>query len=338
MNIFELKSHIINNPEYIEEILEKVGFYNIDNRGKEYRCAREPGRNPTSVKINKSTLGSTCYSTNVKGDIITLVQSKLNTSFPDAVRKVSNIVNFKFDNKIETAKLPFGGYYKKISKLRSEEDVELETYSDDVLLQYESLPNLLFYEDGILPQVQTKFNIGYDSFTGRITVPWTTSDGRVCGVMGRLNKKEIEEDEVKWFPVISFPKSKTIYGYVTNYSAIQEKKIVMLGESEKHTMALASKGLNVGLSLGGSFLSENQSNLVKSLFPEKIIIMLDEGLTEEHSIELAKQLKSDRFYKNEVGYVFDRNNIWLPKDSKMAPADLHKDDLNKLLKNCTHWV
>jgi DNA primase len=338
MDVYGLKQHIINNPESIELILEKTGFYFVTERGDEFRCAREEGRNPTSVKVNKNTLAATCFSTNLKGDIILLVQSKLNISFPKTIKTIADIINFKETTPVEKPIMPFGGYYKKISRLRSDDDIDLETYSDDILLRFESTPNLLFYEDGILPTVQEQFHIGYDSVSCRITVPWLSFDGYICGIMGRLNKKLIRDDESKWFPIIPFPKSKTLYGFVENYSSMQEKSIVMIGESEKHTLQLASKGINVGVSLGGSSMSEVQTNHIKSLFPDKIIVMMDEGLEREHSHEIAAKLKSDKYYKNNVGYIFDKENMYLPKDSKMAPADLDRDTLNKLIKNCTIWL
>lgn len=340
MDVYSLKNYIIDNPDYIELILEETGFHYIDgNKVKgEYRCAREAGRNPTSVKVNKNTLSATCFSTNLKGDLITLVQSKIYTSFPNTIKKIAEIIDFKDTEKQEEYSLPFGGFFKKIAKLRDEESFDLETYSDDILKQYENIPNLLFYEDGILPDIQMQFNIGYDSVSRRITVPWYSTDGKICGIMGRLNKKEINEEEVKWFPVIPFPKSKTIYGFVNNYSSIQEKSIVMIGESEKHTLQLSSKGLNVGVSLGGSFLSEYQANNIKSLFPKKVMVMMDEGLSEEHSYEIAKQLKFDKFYKNQVGYIYDKGNLYLPKDSKMAPSDLDKNTLKLLISNCIKWI
>lgn len=338
MDVFALKNYIINNPEYIELILEKSGFHNINKRDDEFRCARESGRNPTSVKVNINTLSSTCFSTNLKGDLITLVQSKLYTNFPNTIKKIAEMIDFTHEEKQEEYSLPFGGFYKNIAKLKNDDSVDIEIYSNDVLDRFEKIPNLLFYEDGILPETQLKYEVGYDSVTSRISVPWYTTDGRLCGIMGRLNKKEVAEDESKWFPIISFPKSKTIYGFVHNYSTIQEKRIVMIGESEKHSMALSSKGLDVGVSLGGSFMSEIQANHIKSLFPDKIIVMLDEGLLEDHSREIAMQLKSDKYYKNNVGYVYDKNNIYLPKGSKLAPSDLDKNSLNKLIQDCTIWV
>jgi hypothetical protein len=319
--------------------LEKTGFHKIEHNARkhEYRCAREKGRNPTSVKVDKRTLGATCFSTNLKGDLITLVQSKLYTNFPHTIKKIAEIVNFESDEQYKEYSPPFGGYYKNIAKLKSDDYLDLEVYPDHTLLQYESIPNRLFNDDGILPSVQQKFNIGYDSVTGRITVPWYFTNGLI-GVMGRLNKREVSEDDTKWLPVIPFPKSKALYGFMENYTTILEKGIVMLGESEKHTLGLCSKGLDVGISLGGSFMSEIQANHIKSLFPEKIIVMFDEGLSEEHSYGIAKQLKSDRFYKNDVGYVFDKHNEYLPRDSKLAPADLDKKNLSKLIQNNVIWI
>ncbi|MCY8499392.1 hypothetical protein [Bacillus atrophaeus] len=338
MDVYDLKNYIIEKPDYIELILEKTGFYNVDERGNEYRCARKKGRNPTSVKVNKTTLGATCFSTNLKGDLITLVQNKLGLSFPKTIKRISEIVDYKSEEEYKPPELPFGGFYKKIRRLNNPMNLDLETYSDDILDQFESVPNKLFYDDGILPITQSMFQIGYDSVSGRITVPWKAFSGELCGVMGLLNKKDINDEVTKWLPIISFPKSKTLYGFVENYSSIREKGIVMVGESEKHSMTLASKGLNVGVSLGGSFLSEVQANHIKSMFPKKSLVMMDEGLGEEHSLEIAKSLKFENFFKNEVGYIFDRQNKYLPKGSKMAPADLDKSTLHRLIRDCTVWI
>ncbi|MEC0685842.1 hypothetical protein P8888_23045 [Bacillus haynesii] len=340
MDVYALKNYIIEKPEYIKQILEETGFFKVYDRGDEYRCARDAGRNPTSVKVNKQTLNAFCFSTNLNGDLITLVREKLGFSFPKTIQRIAKIIGFREDDfiDIEAPKTPFGGFYKKIKKFSNPQNLDIETYNDEILDRYESKPNLLFYQDGISIFAQRVFNVGYDCVTGRITVPWKTLSGELCGVMGRLNKKQINEGETKWLPIIPFPKSKTLYGFVENYDVIREKGIVMIGESEKHTMSLASKGINVGISIGGSFLSKVQANNIKSMFPKKILVMLDEGLEEEHSIEIAKNLKFENFFKNDVGYVFDKENMYLPKGSKLAPADLDKDTLHRLIRNCTIWV
>jgi len=290
------------------------------------------------VKVNINTLGSSCFSTNLHGDLITLIQAKLGLSFSSTISKIADMIGFKSSEKTETFTPPFGGFYRKISRLRNEDDIEIQTYSDDILLDYKSIPNMLFYKDGISTDVQLQYEIGYDCMSGRISVPWRSFDGSVVGVMGRLNKLKTSEDEKKWFPIQSFAKSKTIYGYSNNYNTIQEKGIVMVGESEKHTLQISSKGMDVGISLGGTSMSEVQANHIKSLFVKTNLIMFDEGLSEEISRDIAMKLKLDKFFKNNVMYIYDKNNMYMPKGSKLSPSDLDRNTLKKLIENCAKKI
>ena len=133
MDVYGLKNHIISNPDYIAVILEKAGFHYIDdefNNGKEVRCARDKGRNPTSVRVKKNTLSSTCFSTNVTGDLITLVQSKLNMNFPQTIKQISEIVDYKVNTNNEIT-LPFGGFFKNIARLRNEEEFDIEIATEE---------------------------------------------------------------------------------------------------------------------------------------------------------------------------------------------------------------
>lgn len=337
MDVYSLKQHIIHNENLIELILENVGFHKIRDLGNEIRCARDEGRNPTSIKINKSTLSTVCFSTNIKGDIITLVQEKLNITFPEALKLIGKIINFDFNDTDIQIQLPFGGYYKKIGVNR-EQDIRIKTYSEDILKQYEKRANMMFFQDGISQQVQEKYGVGYDVISGRITVPWYSLDMELCGVMGRLNKREVDEYEIKWFPLIPFEKSKTLFGYNHNYKTIQEMDCVLVGESEKFSLQLASMGMDVGLSLGGNHMSEIQSNHIKALFASRNIVALDEGLPEDHSREMAEKLKFNNFFQNNVGYIFDRENRYMPMGSKVSPSDLGKETLQKLIKECTVWI
>ena len=83
----------------------------------------------------------------------------------------------KSEEEYKPPELPFGGFYKNIRRLSNPMDLDLETYSDDILDQFVSVPNKLFYEDGILPLTQSLFQVGYDSVSGRITVPWKSLSG-----------------------------------------------------------------------------------------------------------------------------------------------------------------
>lgn len=339
MNIHNLKEEIKDNDELICLILEDVGFTDISdefNHGNEFRCAWEEGGNPTSVRVSKSTLSANCFSRGIKGDIITLVQEKLNISFSQALNRISKIINYE-DVNIEVS-LPFGGFFNEILSVVDDDNGDIQTYDESILNEYLILPSKRFFNDGICCDIQERYKVGYDVCTGRIIVPWRNLSGELVGIMGRLNKDKIEEYENKWFPVISFTKSKTLFGFSENYNAIQHGSFAMIGESEKFPMALSSKGIDLGLGLGGSNLSQFQANNIKSLFPKRILVCMDEGLEEDVSREIAKQLKIDTFFENEVGYIYDTENKYLPKGSKMSPSDLPLEEMKKLITECTKKV
>lgn len=339
MNIHALKQQIIDNEELIELILNDSGFTDINgefNQGNEYRCSWEEGGNPTSVRVNKSTLSSDCFSKGIKGDIITLVSEKLNLSFTKTIDRLSRLINFEDINKDIT--LPFDGFFNEILNLDDDSFDDLETFDESILDDYLILPSERFLKEGISYEVQQKYKVGYDVASGRIIVPWRNLEGKLVGIMGRLNKEEIEEYENKWFPVIRFTKSKTIFGFSENYKAIQEASFAMIGESEKFPMALSSKGIHLGLGLGGNNLSQFQANNIKSLFPKRILVCMDEGLDEDISIEIARKLKIDTFFENEVGYIYDAENKYLPKGSKMSPSDLSLEEMRKLIVECSKKV
>lgn len=339
MNIHALKQQIIDNEELIELILNDSGFTDINgefNQGNEYRCSWEEGGNPTSVRVNKSTLSSDCFSKGIKGDIITLVSEKSNLSFTKTIDRLSRLINFEDIN--EDITLPFDGFFNEILNRVDDNFDDLKTLDESILDNYLILPSERFLKDGISYEVQQKYKVGYDVTTGRIIVPWRNLEGKLVGIMGRLNKGEIEEYENKYLPIISFPKSKTIFGFSENYRSIQEQGLVIIVEPEKGVMKLESMGVNVGLGLGGSSLSTFQANNIKSLFPKRIIVGLDEGLSEEVSRNMAKQLKIDTFFENEVGYIYDAENKYLPKGSKMSPSDLPLEKFKKLIVECTRRV
>lgn len=335
MDVYSLKQHLKNNTELLELILEQSGFHDISDNfsgGDEYRCAWESGGNPTKVRVDKHTLNSTVFGSNTNGDIFTLLQSKLNMNFPKTVDFVAKVINFE-EVDVKDYQLPFGGFYKKIQRFKDNE-VELTTYDESILDNFVQIPNVMFYQDGINEDTQTRFKIGYDTVTQRITIVWRDTSGKIVGIMGRKNVRDVEEGDNKYLPIIQFPKSKVIYGFSENYTSIQENKLAFIGESEKFTLALDSFGTPLGLSLGGSTMSESQANNIKSLFCNKLIIGLDEGLAIDISVEMAKKLKMKRYFKNEVFYIHDKSNLYLPKGSKMSPTDLPKEDFKRLLKHC----
>jgi len=344
MDVSALKNYIKNNEDKLLILLEDVGFAHINpnhKMGDEIRCAWEDGGNPTSVRITKDNLSATCYSKGVEGDIISLISAKLgNKKFPEVLKFIANKTDFK-SCKIQEVKPSFGGFYKRIKRIGNDCEIEdVDFIEEDVLNNYMITPSKMFYEDGISLSVQEKYQVGYDVISNRIIVPWRSLDGRLIGLMGRLNKSssEISHLENKWFPVIPFKKSITLFGYSHNYENIMRDKFIIIGESEKFPQQLESKGISLGLGLGGSNLSKLQERNIKAMFPKRIIVALDEGMNIEKSVEIAERLKMDSFLNNEVYYIDDRNGLYLPKGSKMSISDLPKEDIKGVIKHCAKKV
>lgn len=335
MDIYSLKEYIKDNPELIELILDKSGFTNISNKyakGEEYRCSWTEDGDPTKVRVNIYSLNSSVFGENIKGDIITLVQSKLFISLSKAIKLITEWVNFE-DTGQYKHDLPFGGIYKSLKKLLNSD--EYITYSDDELCDFLNIPSMMFYEDSIDSVTQSKFGIGYDLYTDRITIPWRDVMGQLVGVMGRRNGRIVDDEDNKYLPIIKFYKSNFVYGLSENYEHIQSSKRCYIGEAEKFTLQLHSNDIKLGLSLGGSNLSENQANNIKSLMCDEIYLCMDEGIDEEICKTMASKLKMNKYITNKVYYVYDRDNKYLLKDSKMSPSDLNKSDFLKLINECS---
>jgi len=341
MNIIQLNEYLQGDYDKIEELLNKTGFYNIStNRSKnEIRCAREYGHNATSVSVNVNNLYSKCYSTNIKGNLITLIQKRNKWNFGETLRTVSEILNIDNITFMNQNQLPFGGYYKKIFNEQDVNYIELPTYDEKILDNYHIKPSALFYKDGINYNVQEKYKIGYDRETDRIVVAWRDTNGKIIGIMGRYNSTKVPEEISRWMPIIPFSKSYTLFGFSENYTNIVEEDCVIILESEKAPMQLESYGINYGLGLGGSHISLTQESFIKSLNVRTVILAYDEGIEEEFAREQALKLVVDTpFVKNKVGYIYDAENHYLKNGMKQSPSDLQLGDFNALIQNKIRWV
>lgn len=343
MDVVSIKNHIIDNPESIEMLLDRAGFIHINDLGKEYRCAYDDEHTSMGTQIKKDTLSARCYSLNFFGDIITLLQKKLDYNFRQTLNWVCSVLGLNNEDfKSRGIILPFGGFFKEVKKISLDTEDDIPAYDKRILDKYGICPCKKFLKDRISIATQEKFNVGYDIESGRIAVPWYSTNNELIGIMGRLNceDEDIPDDVAKWFPVISFTKTHTLYGLSHNYNTIIGKDIMMIGESEKFTMQLDSMGIGVGVSLGGNAITDSRANLIKSTRVSTIIVCYDEGLKIEDGImEGILKLKSNtNRYSNMVGYVYDYKNKYMPKESKCSPSDLGKEIFNKILDECVIWI
>jgi len=335
MDLISLQEFLKEDKDHIIDLLNDSGFENINyNRIKnEIRCSREKGRNPTSIKINPETLGYVCFSTNTRGNIISLLQSYKGLNFKYTLDYISDYFDLDLIPH-KSIKLPFGGFYKKILSCSSINNFELYEYPEETLKRFSNNPNKRFFDDNITFEIQEQFNIGFDVETLRITIPWRSPEGKLIGVIGRLNEDDINDDIPKYLAIIPFPKSHSIYGFSENYQHIANQT-VWISEAEKSCLIAKSLNINNVISVGSHSISPIQVQLIKSLMPQKIIIAWDEGIEEEQIISECEKFKNS-FIKYDVGYF---NPSCLPKESKMSLFDLKNNKkISQLAKENIIWL
>ena len=290
------------------------------------------------MRLSLETLRFVCFSTNEYGNLYTLVMKSKDLSFPKTLDYVAEHLGLSKKSLTRKVKYPFKGFYKGLMRELTEPEYSMPTYDENLLDEYENKYNTMFLKDGIDFETQREFNIGFDADTFRITVPEYTLDGRLCGIMGRMNDTKCDKAE-RWLPIVPCSRSLTLFGYHRNYANIQKKRLVVIGESEKFVMQLHSMGCYIGLALCGCDISAVQAKYIKSLMTDRVILALDEGLEEEQIRAQAEKLVvNNAMFKNKVGYIFDRDNTLIPKGSKGSPSDFGKAVFEELCKTKVVWL
>ena len=193
----EVKSKLLESPESIQHILETFGFDKVRIRRNEIRCAFEHGGNPTAVVIrlyDNEDLFVTDYKNGIAYDLITYLVKAKNIKFKDVLdvikQEIGIVSLYNYKRKVGL----FGGLYDNIKRRKDEVDVKI--YPEEVLQEYENIPNLLWLNDGISLKTQRKWNVGYDVESQRITLPIRTPTGEIMAIKGRANF-ELSEFEPK---------------------------------------------------------------------------------------------------------------------------------------------
>lgn len=339
MEIDYIKELLLEKCDSIVELLETYDFHNIRSLPNEIRCSHDIDSNATSVRIKLvEGLPSTDFSRGIKGDVFSLIMNVKHVSFFEVIQKTKYILGLGDNIQVKQKPKLFGGVYDSIGKKKSNVMLEVKTYDMKILDDYRNGYCTKFLKDGISLKCQKYFDIGYDYNSDRITVPWYTFDGQLIGIMGRYNGN-LKETHAKWFPIIPFSKSSTLYGFHQNYQTIVESDEVYIGESEKFVMQLYTMGYYNSVALGGNSICENQIKQIISTQPKRIIFALDEGLDVNVTIANCLRVKElGSKFGIQVGYIFDTKNKYLELNGKQSPSDLGKQVFEKLISECIIYI
>ena len=328
----EIKEKLLEQPESIEHILDTFGCHKIRTNGREIRCAREEDSNPTAVVIrltNNENLLVKDYELNTVLDLINYLIKIKNASFKDVMNVIKQELHldsiYNYKKKVGL----FNGLYDRIS--RSNNDIEVTTYPEEMLKQYGNTPCLRWLADGISLETQRRWGVGYCVESQRITLPIRTSTSELMGIKGRCNYDPDEYEAKYLYLTPSCPMSQTLFGYSENYSSLYEND-VWLVESEKSVLLLDSMGYNNVVALGSNSLSVTQAKLILSLNPKSVTFLLDKDLPLENTRRNAELLKTFCTMRQlTIRYWNWTDNITL--SPKSAPCDEGFDEFKYIMQN-----
>lgn len=330
VNYVELQDKLKQDPKLIEEVIGKLGYLNIQDKGKYYSAMNSDGNNSGALCVWKESLRYTNYTRNHEGNIITLTMTDRRCNFPKALEYIADWIGFKPSGII--VERPFHGFYKKIIAERLDSIPFLEEYSWDKLPD----PNCFskkYIDDGVDIITQRDWGIRYSIDDNAILTPIVDLNNKLIGCKARTNSDE--DMSHRFYAYLPYQKNAVVYGANQNYQKIITKNTVIITEAEKSVLQANAFGLNCVVALGGHSISNIQANIIKSLMCKNVIVAFDRGICEEEIRYEAKKLKTENaLINNNVFYLYDKEDRFL-KD-KESPTDNGKKCLLGMLKECKY--
>ena len=334
MDIGYLKSYILENS-LIPVILENLGCAHVRFNGEYYKAQNKDGNNRNAITVycndNISVIDYTRQLSEDERthDIFDLVKFFESCNFFEAIKKVCDWIELDYyTDPIE--ELPESiRITQLITTLQKEdneinEDKPIKPIPETILSYYKPYVNDMFHNDNISYEVQREFEIGYDDFSNRITIPIRDEIGSLVGVKGRLFQREPTEDEMKYLYIEPCNRSQILYGLHKSIPYIERTGKVYVCESEKGVLQLWSMGISNCVATGGKRVSRVQIEKLTRLCCE-VIFLFDKDVNRE---EL--ELLANRFLNSVPLYaVIDNDNIL---DEKESPTD-NPEKFQRLIQN-----
>lgn len=339
MDTTSLKEYIFNNNK-VEFVLEKIGCKLIKYHSSKnfYSAANYNGDNTGAVNVynTKYLLIHNWTRENEfddVSDIISLTQYNKKCSFVDAVKYLHNILGleltpYKKEEKKEKPD-PLAVFENAINRHRTIVDVaEIHAIKEEAINDYVPLLYIDWLREGIMPWAAKKFGLAYSYKYHRVVIPiryWL--DGTLVGFNQRTTVENYEELGIrKYFLTASYRKSLNLYGLWENREVIEDKKTVVICESEKSVLKRYSRNDGTCVALQGKKLSDEQRRIIIGLNVNEVIIALDNDVPIEEVRHICEQF----YHIRNVSYVKDRWNLLGDKD---APADAENKVYNFLIKH-----
>lgn len=320
MDIRLMKEYILDN-NYVSFILENLGCHHIKNKGEYITCGNPDGDNANAVTVYlNANLTVVNYTRSINSekkshDIFDLAGFYLNLNFFETIKQICDWIDIDYYKNWDEDLPESLSITKMLMEMNSsseteDEDISLKPISETILSYYYPYVNDLFADDNISYSTQRIFEVGYDDYTNRITIPIRDELGNIVGVKGRLLKKKLDDNDLKYLYIEKCCRSQILYGLHITYPYIQREKCVYICESEKGVMQLYDMGVYNAVATGGKKVSQAQIDKLSRLCVT-LIFCFDKDVEQSEIEELA-----DRFIDNiDIYALIDSDNILGDKES-----------------------
>lgn len=337
MDTVSLKKYIYENNK-IEYVLQEIGCGNIKyHSNKEfYAASNHNGDNPGAVNVKNNEYLNVVNWTRQNefpegSDIFNLVQYNKQCSFVESVKYLHKILDLDYSPyKKQEKKEKFDplNVFKRVLSARRRIDVnEIHAISDEALNDYVPMLHISWFREGVMPWTREKFGIAYSYKHKRVVIPLRSwLDGALLGFNQRTTVENYEELGIsKYFITTSYQKSLNLYGLWENREEIEQKRYVVIVESEKSVLKRHSLNDGTCVALQGKTLSDEQLRIILGLDVDEVIVALDNDVP----IEEVRYM-CEKFYRfRKVSYVKDS---WDLLDKKDSPCDVKNKVYNFLMK------
>ena len=325
----EIKQELLKNTDAIVTLLEHYSFAHIRTSSREIRFARsEAGGNNISIRLeNNDNLYVNDFARGVSKDIFAYIVAEKNAAFRDVLQQTKLLLGLDAGWRPVKKQALFSGIYDNIGC--PNRDIKLKVYDESILDQYQRVPNMMFWRDGISFEAQKFWDIRYSAKDNAIIIPIRNEFGDLVGTKARVNGP-VQEGESKYFYTIPFQMSQVLYGYNENYSYLYGNDAVIV-ESEKSVCQAYTLNYRNIVAVGSSSISEKQSKLILQLLPKRIIIAHDEGIEFEQIKRNADMIKSCCSMFTPEIYYWD-STMDLDIGEKCSLTDMGKDKFEEIME------
>ena len=326
MTISELKEYIYTENK-VEFILEQIGCHSIKYHEikKYYSCGNYNGDNKSAVTVkNNEYLQVRNYTRNTefyeKSDIITLVQYNKQYTIYEAIKYLHELLGLVYEyitRKTKEEKIDYLSVFTKIrNKRRAINVAEIESISEEVLLDFVPYIHIKWFQEGIVKPTREKFQLGYSFRRQRCIIPiryWAT--GELIGIVGRTMVENAKLFDIpKYLAIRPYIKTQNLYGLWENKEEIKKKGYIVVVEAEKSVLKRHGRLDGTCVAVGCHEISDEQVRILIGLNVHEIIISFDKDISVEHIRHTC-----EKFYRiRRVSYIIDKWNLLGEKE---APAD-----------------